>query len=314
MSGQRNLEDIEAFVAVAEHGSFAAAAKKLQRDPSVLSRRVSQLEVRLGVQLLVRTTRRVSLTDAGASYLKRAQVVLEELAVADLEASDKAATLKGRIRATFPNTFGRIWIAPLLPSFLAKHSQISIEASFTDRFVDLVAEGFDVAVRVGVMRDSTLLLRKLAEHRTLLCAAPRYLAQRGTPRSPDDLARHSCLGFSGYSSWPDWPLQKGSARKLVRPMGPLVTDNAETALIAAIDAVGIVLTADWLAGPALSAGKLVQVLPGWRVRGDGGVYAVLPPGKLIPARSKALVDYLVEALRTTPEWAKPPRSGPRLMR
>jgi DNA-binding transcriptional LysR family regulator len=303
---QPNLEDIEAFVAVAERGGFAAAAKKLERDPSVLSRRVSQLEARLGVRLLARTTRRVSLTDAGVTYLKRVQGVLEELAIADREASDKAATLKGTIRATFPNTFGRMWVAPLLPGFLSAHPQIRIEATFTDRFTDVVAEGFDVAIRIGVMRDSSLTSRKLADHRTLLCASPRYLAAREEPRSPDELAQHSCLGFSGYSFWPNWPLRKGAKRKLVRPHCPFVTDNAETALIAAIDGAGIVLTADWLAGPALRTGRLVEVLPGWRANGDGGVYAVLPPGKLIPAKSKALVDHLAEGLRRATEWAQLP--------
>jgi DNA-binding transcriptional LysR family regulator len=314
MQNGRNLEELEAFVAVAERGGFAAAAKRIERDPSVLSRRVSQLEARLGVQLLARTTRSVSLTDAGASYLKRAQVVLEELAAADREASDKAATLKGTIRATFPNTFGRMWIAPLLPKFLSAHPLIRIDATFTDRFTDLVAEGFDIAVRVGVMRDSTLIARKLAGHRTLLCASPRYLAQRGNPRSPDELAQHSCLGFSRYSFWPDWPLQKGAMRKLVRPVCPFVTDNAETALMAAIDAAGIVLTADWLAGPALRAGKLVEVLPGWNVKGDGGVYALLPPGKLISAKSRAFVDHLAEGLRRAPDWALLPGRRPKMPR
>ena len=195
MQAGRNLEEIEAFIAVAEQGGFAAAAKKIERDPSVLSRRVSQLEARLGVQLLAPTTRSVALTDAGLSYLKRVQVVLEELAIADREASDKAATLKGTIRATFPNTFGRMWIAPLLPKFLSAHPLIRIEATFTDQFTDIVAEGFDVAVRVGVMRDSGLISRKLAGHRTLLCASPRYLAERGIPRSPGELVQHSCLGF-----------------------------------------------------------------------------------------------------------------------
>lgn len=303
------FEEIQAFVSVAELGSFAAAATRIGRDASVVSRRVSLLERRLGVRLLTRTTRRVSLTDAGAAYLKRVQAVLVELAAANQEASEEAATLRGALRVSFPTTFGRMWLAPLLPAFLAEHPLLRIEASFSDRFVDLVAEGFDIAVRIGVLRDSSLVSRRIAGHRKLLCAAPPYLAARGTPKSPTDLARHACLGFTGHSSWPQWLLQKGTKRMSVRPAGPLVTDNADVALVAAIEGAGIVLTADWLAGPALRDGRLVEVLPGWTARGNGGVYAVLPPGKLVPAKSRAFVDYFASALRSIPDWSSAPRIG-----
>jgi DNA-binding transcriptional LysR family regulator len=300
------LEEIEAFVAVAELGGFAAAAHRIGRDASIVSRRVSLLEKRLGVRLLARTTRRVSLTEAGGTYLTRVRVVLEELAFANQEVSERAAHPRGLLRVSVPNVFGRMWVAPILPRFLALHPQIRADVRYSDRFVDLVADGFDIAVRVGVLRSSTLISKKLAEHRALLCASPRFLAAHGTPRSPAELTDMPCLGYTGYSFWPDWPLQKAGRRKTVRPQGPLITDNTEAALVAAIEGAGIVLTADWLAGPALRSGKLIEVLPGWTVKGDFGIYAVMPPGRLVPAKTRAFVDFLSAAIKGA--WSAVPRA------
>lgn len=297
------LELLAAFVAVAETGSFTEASKKLGRDASIVSRRLSQLEQQLGVRLLSRTTRRVALTEVGALYFRRIQSILDELAEASREASDVASSPQGLLRISLPATFGRQWIAPLLPPFLSRHPQIRIDARFSDRQVDVVSEGFDVAIRVGVLRDSSLAARKLASYRNLLVAAPSYLAAHGKPRKPDDLKKHSCVGFTGLRSWPDWPLMRGNQRKTVRPIGPLVADNSEAVLIAAIGGAGITLAADWLAGPALREGKLVEVLPGWSGKGDGGVYAILPPGRLVPAKTRSFVDDIGKSIKAG--WAKP---------
>lgn len=297
------LELLAAFVAVADTGSFTEAAKTLGRDASVLSRRVSQLERHLGARLLSRTTRRVALTEVGARYHQRVRAILEELSNASREASDVAASPQGLLRVSVPVTFGRQWIAPLLPPFLARHPRIRIDARFSDRFVDVVAEGFDVAIRVGRLRDSSLTARRIASYRNLLVAAPSYIAARGKPRTPADLKRHACIGFAGYAAWPDWPLVKAGRRKTVRPAGPLVADNSEVVLLAAIAGAGITFTADWLAGPALREGKLVEVLPGWGGKGEGGVYAVLPPGRLIPAKTRLFVDEIAGSIKAG--WARP---------
>lgn len=296
------LELLAAFVAVAETGSFTDASKKLGRDSSIVSRRVSQLEQQLGVRLLSRTTRRVALTEVGALYHRRIQSILDELAEASREASDVASSPQGLLRISLPATFGRQWIAPLLPRFLSRHPQIRIDARFSDRQVDVVAEGFDIAIRVGVLRDSSLSARKLASYRNLLVAAPSYLAARGKPRTPDDLKNHSCIGFTGLRSWPDWPLTRGNQRKTVRPSGPLVADNSEAVLFAAIAGVGITLAADWLAGPALRQGALVEVLPGWAGKGDGGVYAILPPGRLVPTKTRTFIDEISKSIKAG--WVK----------
>jgi DNA-binding transcriptional LysR family regulator len=303
------LEEIEAFVAVAELGGFAAAAKKIGRDASVISRRVSQLEARLGVRLLVRTTRRVALTEAGESYLKRVQVILEELSAADVEVTERAAAPQGLLRVSAPVTFGRLWLAPLVAGFLKQYAHIRVDLRFTDRVVDLVAEGFDVAVRVGVLPSSSLQSRRIGDHRMLLAASPAYLSAAGTPRRPEDLPRFDCVGFTGNSSWPDWRLQHNSKRKLVRPVCRYVTDNSEAALAAAIDGAGIMLAPDWLAGAALHEGALVEILRGWTVKGDGGVYTVLPPGRLIPKKSRAFIDYLAAELKVTGGWKRSPTSS-----
>lgn len=291
------LELLAAFVAVADTGSFTAAAKRLGRDASIISRRVSQLEEQLGVSLLSRTTRRVALTEVGSRYYGRVQGILEELSNASREASDVAASPQGLLRVSVPVTFGRQWIAPLLPQFVNQHPQIRIDARFSDRFVDLVADGFDIAFRVGRLQDSSLKARKIATFRNLLVASPSYIASRGKPRTPEDLKNHDCIGFTGYAGWPDWPLVKAGKRKTVRPHGPLIADNSEVVLAAVIAGAGITFTADWLAGPAMREGKLVEVLPGWGGKGEGGVYAVLPPGRLVPAKTRLFVDGISKAIK-----------------
>lgn len=293
------FEELTAFVAVAEVGSFAAAAKVLERDASVLSRRVSQLERRLGVRLLSRTTRRVTLTEVGAAYHRRVQGVLDELASASREASDHAASPQGLVRVSIPVVFGRLWIAPLLPAFLARYPDIRIDIRMSDRFVDVVAEGIDVAIRVtaGAQRDSSLTTRKIASYQNVLVAAPSYLSRNGTPLTPADLTRHACLGFTGSNAWPDWHLVMDGKRQTVRPACSMIADHSEVLLMAAVGGAGIAFTADWLAGPALRDGTLVEVLPGWTGRESGGVFAILAPGRLVPAKTRLFVDEVASAIK-----------------
>jgi DNA-binding transcriptional LysR family regulator len=293
------LDELAAFVAVAEAGSFLSAAKLLGRDASVMSRRVSQLEARLGVRLLARTTRRVALTEVGTAYCRRVQVLLDELATANREASDHAASPRGVVRVSLPVTFGRQWIAPLLPGFLARHPHIRLDLRLTDRFVDVVAEGFDVSIRVAAeaLRNSSLTTRKIAAYRSVLVAAPGYLAAHGTPHAPLELAQHRCLGFTGYAAWPDWPLTKAGKRHSIRPSCVLIADHSEILLMAAMAGAGITFVADWLAGPALRDGRLIEVLPGWGGKESGGVYAILPPGRLVPTKTRVFVDEIVQAIK-----------------
>lgn len=298
------LEQVEAFVAVAELGGFAAAAARIGRDASAISRRVGILEERLGIRLLARTTRKVALTDAGRIFYRRAQAALDELATASEEAIAGAGIVRGTLRIAVPNTFGRLWVSPLLPEFCRAYPQIRLDVHFDDRYVDLISDGFDAAIRVGVMQSSTLVSRRIAGRQSLLYAAPAYLKRRGTPRSPDDLAGHDCIGFTGHAFWPDWPLQKGAQRKTIKPQGPLITDNSEANLCAAIAGLGVVLTSDWLAGAAVKTGQLAHILPGWSAGGEGAVYVVMPPGKLVPAKTRAFVDFIGEEFRAIGDWSR----------
>lgn len=291
------MDELDVFIAVAETGSFVEAAKRLGRDASVLSRRMSQLEKRLGVQLLSRTTRSVVLTEVGMVYLRRVRSAMDEIASAEQEASNSAASPQGLLRVSLPVAFGRLWIAPLLPGFLRDYPSIRVDARFSDRYVDVVSEGYDVALRVGRLRDSSLTTRKIASYRSLLAASPAYLEEHGTPSRPEDLAEHACLGFTNNPSWPDWQFGK----KTVRVSGPLSGDNSEALLSAAIDGLGIVLLPDWLAGAAVKEGKLLEVLPGATGAEAGAVFAVMPPGRLIPVKTKVFVDAVVRVIKAG--WA-----------
>ncbi|TPP05034.1 LysR family transcriptional regulator [Rhizobium glycinendophyticum] len=298
--GGGGLDELAAFVAVVEAGSFTEAAKIIGRDPSVLSRRVTQLEQRVGVRLLTRTTRKITLTEVGAVYCRRVQGMLDELASASREASDAAVAPQGLVRVSVPVTFGRQWISPMLPAFLARFPHIRLDVRFTDRFVHVAAEGFDVSIRVaaGVQRDSSLTSRRLASYRNLLVAAPSYIEGNSTPEKPADLLNHSCLGFTAYSDWPDWPLSKDGRRTVLRPNYALVADNSEALLDAAIAGAGIFFTSDWMAGRALRTGKLVEVLPGWTGKSEGGVYAILPHGRLVPTKTRLFVDEVAQVIKS----------------
>lgn len=298
LAEQGSMEELTAFVAVGEAGSFAGAATQIGRDASVVSRRVSQLEQRLGVRLLSRTTRHVSLTEVGAVYFRRVQAILDELAHASTEASDFASTPQGVLKLSLPVTFGRQWVAPSFASFLARYPQIKIDAHFTDRIIDVIADGFDVAIRVGALNDSSLTARRIASYCNILTAAPSYIEKHGRPRSPADLKEHICLGFPSHPYWPDWMLTKDGQRRTVRPNCALVADNSEVILMAALDGAGISLLPDWLVGPWLREKRLAHLMPGWTGKGDGGVYAILPPGRLVPTKTRVFVDTIAEAIKT----------------
>lgn len=296
------FDEIDAFAAVARTGSFKAAAVQLGRDASIVSRRLTQLERRLGVRLLLRTTRSVTLTEAGNLYFRRVQSALDELDMATREVSGFAATPQGVLKISLPVTYGREVIAPLIPSFLRRYPQIQIDAQFLDRTVDIVSEGFDMVVRVGEIRDSSLVARKLTSFRSLLTASTDYLNREGMPDVPDDLRSHACLGFTNHPDWPDWILEKAGNRAVVRPQGPLIANSSESIMVAALNGAGVALAPDWMTAPHLKAGTLTEVLPGWRSVRAVDVQAVMPPGALVPAKTRAFVDAMVEALHTaTPD-------------
>ncbi|MER8505023.1 LysR family transcriptional regulator [Mesorhizobium sp. M0904] len=300
------LAEMAAFAAIAEARSFTKAAARIGRDATILSRRLASLEERLGVRLLHRTTRSVSLTEAGSEFLVRVRAILAAVDEAEAAASAHAGGgPRGVLRLALPGSFGRMWIAPLLPQFLAEFPDVRIEAEFSNRFVDLVAENFDVAVRLGALEDSRLVARKVATRRRLLCAAPSYLARRGTPTEPEALLEHSCLGFSGFQTFPAWEMTDSSGRRVsIEVSGPLVTDDAEVLVEAAVQGVGLMMSTDWLVGRELADGRLVPVLEDWTLADEGAVYVVMPSAKGQAAKTRAFADWIGKRFAPVPPWRR----------
>jgi DNA-binding transcriptional LysR family regulator len=298
------IAEIAAFAAVAEQGSFTKAAAALGRDATVLSRRVQSLERRLGVRLFARTTRHVALTEAGAGFLARTQAIVSALHEAHEEASAHGGgEARGTLRLALPATFGRMWIAPFLPEFMSAHPQVRIDVSYSNRFVDLVAEGFDVAVRLGELADSRLVAKRIAPRRRLLCAAPSFIDRHGAPERPEDLARLPCLAFTGLASHPHWAFSNARGERVtVRVDGPLASDDAEALAYAAAQGLGIMLTTDWLVGRDLAAGALVPVLEEWMPEDEGAIYAVVPSLRLSPAKTRAFIDWISQRFAPLPPW------------
>lgn len=295
LSEHDRLAAMRAFATAARKLSFVEAAKALDIGASALSRRISSLEAALGCRLLNRTTRKVTLTEAGEIYLDRCLDVLARLEEAEAAVSSHALEPRGLLRVALPNLYGQKAIAPLLPAFMARHPHVRLQLLFEDRFVDLVEQRIDVGVRIGSLETGDYVARKLAANRRSLCAAPAYLDRSGAPRSIEDLAAHDCLHFS--------PLSDGSAWRLIRdgrdvevPIEPtLQADNAEALRLAALAGLGIALLADFVVGEDIEAGRLVRVLPDWSVA-ESSVYVVYPHARHLPTKTRAFVDHLVESV------------------
>lgn len=283
---------MSAFVAVVEQGSFARAAERLQISTSSLSRVVADLESHLGARLLNRTTRRLSLTDAGQAYYERCVQLLADVAEAEALAAQSVAAPRGRIRFTCSVAIGVQRIAPACASFVARYPDVRFEAVVADRIVDLVEEGLDLAIRVGTVGSDRLVARKLGEMRTVMCASPGYLAARGVPRTLDDLARHALLTYA-YSPTPNqWRLEgRDGGEHLIRAAGPLHSNSGDINVAAAAAGLGIVLEPDFMVGPLLADGRLVAVLPEYRgPRGD--IWAVYPSRRHLSAKVRLFVEHV----------------------
>lgn len=295
------LEQLSAFVEVARRQSFAQAALQLERHVSAVSRAVATLENRLGVRLLQRTTRRVTLSDAGRDYFKRCETLLAELDGADAEVRERAASLRGTLRISAASGAGQSLIAPLVPEFLAAHPSVSLDLQLSNRYVDLVEEGYDLALRVGTLAaDSRVVVRRLAPTRRVLLASPGYLERQGSPRIPQQLHEHPCLVLDIGTRPRRWELQRGRSRIEIDVSGPLHSNNAFVLLTACREGAGIGLLPASVAGTDMHAGTLRHVLPGW-VSAEQGIYAVYPSARFIPAKVRAFVDFIAAKLRAAQE-------------
>ncbi|PAU62461.1 LysR family transcriptional regulator [Pseudomonas indica] len=302
----QHSDEIAALLAVAAEGSFVAAGRQLQRDPSVISKRVAAMEARLGVRLIERTTRQLRVTPVGAQLVERLNAALSSVAEAEQEATLGAAEARGVLRLALPAAMGRLWLAPLLPDFLLANPQVSVVADYSDRFVDIIAEGYDAAIRIGELSDNRLIAKKLNEHRRILCASPDYLARHGEPGTPAELADHNCLRFSGLASFPEWRLFKGNRQQKVMVQGSLTSNDGESLLAAARAGMGILGGGEWLMSRDLEAGRLLRVLPDWLLdSGEGGVYLVRPSARFSPATTLAFKDWIERTFADGPPWSCP---------
>ncbi|TQV68222.1 LysR family transcriptional regulator [Denitrobaculum tricleocarpae] len=287
---------LQAFTETARRLSFVKAAAALDITTSLMSRRVRKLENLLGVQLLVRTTRRVTLTEAGEVYLTYIERILADLQEADAAATSLGARPAGLLTVSVPWIFGRLWVAPAVPDFMNENPAIRVDLRFTDHYVDLVDERIDVAVRIGELKDSSLRARRLTDNRRRLVASPRYLDRHGRPASPEQLLAHKCLHFPNLASGDRWLLERDGETQLV-PISPWLRANDAAALLdASCAGAGISLLSDFITGEALQSGALETVLPGWSVPVTG-IYAVYPEASYVPAKTRAFVDFLLKRSR-----------------
>ena len=296
-----DTQELLVFQAVAKHASYARAAEELGLSPSGVSRVVTRLEERLGARLVQRTTRKLSLTEAGAAFHARAIQILADLADAEAEVQSAVARPKGTLKVTASVMFGQLYLAPLLPELLEYFPELSVEMVLTNRFVDLIEEGIDLAIRIGSLADSRLVARRLCNNRRVLVAAPSYLERCGTPRTVEELARHQCVLFTGFARPSEWKLIGPKGPVTVSVNGRVATNNVESLTISAKQGLGITVGATLSVAPALLSGELVRVLSNYEFE-PSAVFAVYPSARQLSTKTRAAVDFLAAKLADPTSW------------
>ncbi|TIL77767.1 MAG: LysR family transcriptional regulator [Mesorhizobium sp.] len=285
------LDGIAAFARVVDSGSFSAAADRLGLSKSAVSAHVQRLEQRLGIRLLNRTTRRLSMTEAGAAYYRHCARILAEAEAAEQEASALQREARGTLRISAPDSFGWMHVAPAVPEFLSRYPELSVDFALSPAHVSLV----------GVLEDSPLVVRKLAPSRLVACAAPAYLDKHGMSREPGDLAKHNCLCTSLLPWGDEWRLAGKIGEVRVAVGGSFRSNNAEMLRVAALDSIGIALLPTWAVAEPLRTGALRRVLDAWEPPAST-IYAVYPSNRLMSMKVRAFVDHLARCIGRTPYW------------
>lgn len=297
------FKQISTFVDVIAKGSLSAAARAEGIAPAMIGRRLDALEERLGVKLLQRTTRKIALTHEGTAFLEDCQRILAELEEAESAVSERSARATGHLLISAPAGFGRQHVAPLLPSFLAEHRDLTLTLSLNDRVVDLIGEGIDVAIRIASLSDSNLIGVKLADNKRVIVASPAYLKRHGTPHSLDELARHNCLAISSDGSQRGWTFRQNGKNVTLKVAGNMVCNDGEVLHDWALAGKGLAWRSMWEVGTEIESGKLQTVLDEFAAPGND-IYAVFAQRRHLPLRIRALVDFLRRAYAQPDYWRK----------
>ena len=296
------LKQIESFAAVAVKGSLTATAQAEGVAPAVIGRRIDALEERLGVKLLLRTTRRITLTHEGSAFLEDCQRLLSDLANAEASVSAGGVKASGHLRITAPAGFGRRHVAPLVPAFIAQHPEVSLSLNLSDRVVDIVNEGFDCAVRVGDLPDSSLVSVRLADNRRLCVAAPEYLRRAGVPAVPAELTRHACLTLSSEASQTrGWAFTLDGELTHLRPSGRLTCSDGQVLHDWCLKGLGVAWRSTWEVEEDVAAGRLQVVLQDFAAP-PNGIYAVFPQRKHLPLRVRLWIDFIKHSYGDPRYW------------
>ncbi|TDF38513.1 LysR family transcriptional regulator [Alteromonadaceae bacterium M269] len=297
-----NIEHLKLFVRVAATNNISLAGKEFGLSAAVSSAHINKLEESLSVRLVHRTTRRVSLTEEGEAFLPHAQDVLEHIEAARASVGDGHEFPKGNMRVTAPASFGRMHVLPALDAFFNKYPDLTVDLYLSDRIIDLVEGGFDVAIRDASLNDSTLIARKLTSDRRVLCASPDYLAKYGEPKTPEDLKKHRCVNFMGLETW---ALETPKGPVNIKTKSQFRTDNGEAARDACVNGIGITLSSTWCCYQHIQKGELVPILNDYPLISGTDIWAVYPSSRLLAPKVRAFIDYFSECFSgDLPYWEK----------
>ena len=306
-----SFQQMAVFAKVVGAGSLSSAARELGLSPALVSRKLAALEARLGVRLINRTTRSLHLTDEGANYFEACSRLLAEIDEADAAVAVGRVEPQGALRVALPASFGHLHVAPRIPEFAARHPKVRLSLSLSDRSVNVIEEGFDIAVRIAELEDSSLAARRLAPNRRVVCASPQYLERYGTPRLPEDLAQHNVLTTSNdfTMTW-DFKDPRGKAGT-VRVAGRYACDNWEVLREWALAGLGIALKSTWDVYRHLQDGSLVALFPGYSFHSDVAIYAVYPHRRHLPAKTRVFIEFLVASFGPEPYWDRAALRSPK---
>lgn len=294
--------EMQTFNAVVDAGSFVKAAGALDMSKAAVSRYVGDMETRLGVRLLHRTTRRLSLTGEGQVFYARSKELLADVDEAEAEITSRSGAASGLLRINAPFTFGILHLAPLWGVFRNQYPNVALDVTLSDRLVDLVEEGYDVAIRIATLPSSTLISKRLTSTRMVLCASPAYIALHGAPSHPADLARHAVIAYSYWSTKDEWHFDGPLGPASVKTLPAIHTNSGDTCRVAALAHQGIIMQPSFLVGDDLAAGTLVELMPQFRCM-ELGVYAVYPTRKHVSPKVRALIDFLSRQFaQARPTW------------